>query len=545
MRINAFTPKGRLEVAKFNGLLKEWTNIVKDHNDDTTIVKMNWDLAILIHGEHGQKKRQIQKTHFPALEILGGALEGKHRTSCAISCALGTPIDPLTGAVSAPGLLKYKHFADAEVINRKDVPQEDNLQTVIEAVLSGNGDLFPEEKYDFDKACKGLTTEFTMQIEWATGDDDIAVVLDAQRTRSRMISNSKIGSVRKPAHTTIGYMGQHAVHEINKDNMNFRPDTSIMKGPSNTWKETTWLTKTKVRDEIGAHNKKIIEKQGLASEAEMEWEDDWEMAGAGIWPKLFSPEFMAYAQDPNDPDIEEAWLDLNSYYAISDATDGSDDSKLRPPFLNSYKSLSLDRGDVNVTTANINFCTYLPKVLHALYADENNTTTEDITDDPKVRDLVLYTARYHGNSSGMTSMKCHGIMHERYDTLTYSEFALDQPNGIIGAAIAITNALNICLTDPSMWYQDGLTLEDDERHNRLRVQGDNFATMFCTIRSRSGLVTPKEFIQTMGKFILSFIHDFIFTGIKNTICFFFSFTPDDSVGISLSSQEYHFKKMQA
>ena len=170
--------------------------------------------------------------------------------------------------------------------------------------------------------------------------------------------------------------------------------------------------------------------------------------------------------------------------------------KIGPPFINTYKSQTLDRSKYDyATTWSINNAFFIPPVMHYLSADINNTNTDATVNDPKVKEQALYAARYHANNIGSTNVKCHGAMDGLYDTLNHTEFTCSGPNDIIGAAVAMSNIFNVMLIDPQEVSPNALSKED--RHKKLREQGEWFATMFCTICSRSGFISAKDFISNM------------------------------------------------
>ena len=175
---------------------------------------------------------------------------------------------------------------------------------------------------------------------------------------------------------------------------------------------------------------------------------------------------------------------------------------LKPPFVNSYKAMSIDAGkgeNQRATAEMMNKWYLLPKFIHLLMANKRNQSIKDASKEPEIARLVLYAMRHHVHNFGFSNIGGHGCMF-MYD-LQYAELLVTDETEVILAALYLTEIVNAALT--TIHDDDKQDMSADQlltiRRRKLLKETTDISLLFSTMNYYANNPGNDRMINELGK----------------------------------------------
>ena len=489
--LDATSEEGRRTIAQMNGVENDWEKKNEEYDENTYVQQKCYDLLHLVAGNN---KRPFMCGH----------IEGWHRTGAVISLMTGRRIDPTTGVLS-----------DAFTFNDLRSCIDSEKEKDIDKTVKGFADFLHNKltgSVGYDK-CEFVCKPSTMEVHYINVPSDkvdLGVILERLRTRSRAISDSKRGSAcRSTEHMIAGLLKDVAGSGSNLDYEGSPiDDDSIIYSPSIS---ITWAPRRKIGRKVldtMLENAESSAKKTLAGQdKDLVSEDTIEMRALNLPEQLFSPAFIDYCKSPFDENVSEKMKKEFSFETCED-----DRITIRPPFLNTFQSMTMDPGKLGMkamTTWMVNTAWYLPRIVHMLYSSKNNKALRAVGEDKAVHEICMYAVRYHGNAVGLINYHVDQILQVHYDSLTHSANTNATNLNAIAAALFICDAINIMLIHPDEFNNtppDAKERDEDKIKrvkDSIKTTASEMALSLTSINTQKNknLYSTNDIIHALGRFI--------------------------------------------
>ena len=435
------TDKGRLTIAKYHQVEREWKAKRQKYEPSTPGYVKNYDLLYLVADESKEPHRS-------------GWDEGLHRNLAAVQALTCSKVCPVTGILEEPGSLKVQHFLDVGIKPlRGNPPTDEELLACNEKIHSG------------ETPSPYFAKEIVVDMSWIKPTvNSVSTILDARRIISKHRSDSKILSVRKDSFKLIGELGKQFILSVPAQSRTNRPNTSGHPAPP-------------LQREGKANVEKLLQKARNEQRAFPGFRD------------LHKKEFIDYCTDPFDARNEQEIIKCLSYPAVENAS-----LTLSPPYLNTFDSLAKGPGNGDfIKTDYANAILLLPKIIHYLKADESNTIVTKTVQDPSIGQLILYGLRYQTNLY-KSKLTPHGAIEAIYNMRSTANI-IEKPNHILAAGITIVDTINTALS----FVADEPDLPIDNINKNLLDAANMIGTIYNTLIQKSGDAKFDDVITNLSK----------------------------------------------
>ncbi len=431
------TDKHKLLVATKFGFGIQWKEKVGTYNKNTPFTEKNYDWVYL-NAKYGKSTVKM------------GMVEGMQRSAAVIQAFLGRPIDDNTSRVSDSKLFKWAHFVESQLIDKvrpgsvgtDGIILHQDVQKYFEHVLNPKND------------CPRLTNPLTVSIAYIkVKDEKVTKILHATRCVSESISDNKRTSSKRDAMTKIAVFGKVLIEGIPQVNLHNRPN----------------IAGSKVRISLNPYVTKAKASELLTKSSNNE-DTAWR-AGAEtqiVENNLVNSEvFKEYCTNPFDVQSKIALERLLTFESVEDPK-----INVTLPFWHTIDTMAKDRTSETVPDSwTLNALLLYPRVFMYLYADLHHVTVEEVKNDPRANGLCLFGAKYQLLTTGIVSTQIHGAMNTSlYPNCTYTNYANQEPNTVVGAAVMIVDMLNAALLHPSELQSKSYTMAEQDKLEAIQKQ---------------------------------------------------------------------------
>ena len=392
LKVNSFTDEGKMVWAKACGLEEEFKALLSNFAD----LKLHPDAYIngnvlLTSYKNRLFYSFLHQHHQPPFRLDNA--EGKHRRLAYCCLAAGRFIDPITGSISSTTDLTYRHFAKNGIISKDKCtwPNDTTFLVELDNVLNGTVRCHAMQK------CSTVEVYYITSLPHEVPTSD---VMSALITLSKQISDGKLASNRPHPMDLCAQFVKTLAKKVDVSSLETTPNMADF-----PFDNTLYMTTSAVE--------KLIKANGTAEPSESSLMKYFKQLDEQV-----VQEFVAH---PSNPQYESAFLNYFTYLAHNDST-----KRMRPPFVNSFKSLVKDPSastygestiepdqkaskfpKINIlTTSRINRIYFAIKVFNYIYASFKNVSLEE-AETPEAKSLLNFILRYYVNAK--TSSQTHLI----------------------------------------------------------------------------------------------------------------------------------------
>ena len=220
-----------------------------------------------------------------------------------------------------------------------------------------------------------------------------------------------------------------------------------------------------------------------------------------LTPFLYTDDCENYCKGPFDKDNCDKLLNKLQVSSVLNET-GDVVVSLKPPFVISYKTMSIDAGkgeNQRATAEMVNKWYLLPKFIHLLIANKRNQSIKDASKEPVIARLALYAIRHHVHNYGFSNIRGHGCMFV-YD-LPYTPLLVNDKTEVILVALYLTEIVNAALT--TIHDDDKQDISEGElltiRRNKLLKETRDISLLFSTMNHYANNPGNDRMINELGK----------------------------------------------